>query len=206
MAAIKRPIILFPEEDLLQSLIDLYFLHTPASRSILHQPTFRKNVACGLHHIDTSFAAVVLDVCAIGSRVSNDPRVFIDGTQEHSAGWRYFVQTAETKRSLLSCPSLFDVQACCVSDYWFTVAPRSPTLFKLGADYLLGTSAPQACWTVVGLGMRYAVELGYHRRRPGPPNEETEQQKRVFWCLYKLDRHLSLYYGRPFCIRDEEYV
>ncbi len=74
---------------------------------------------------------------------------------------------------------------------------------------------------MIGLGIRYGVEMGLHRQRPERPTYETELSKRAFWFvagvvsertfltsvfrgLYVLDRHLCLYHGRPPAIRDEE--
>jgi hypothetical protein len=42
---------------------------------LLHRPTFEKEIAEGLHKRNATFGAVVLVVCAIGSRYSDDPRV-----------------------------------------------------------------------------------------------------------------------------------
>ncbi|KAF9018135.1 hypothetical protein BDZ89DRAFT_357526 [Hymenopellis radicata] len=184
----KRPHFMFPEPDLLEDLLNLYFTHHPACLPVFHEPSFRKDVASGLHHIDTSFGACLLQVCAIASRLSIDPRVYLDCKTEASAGWKYFSQTTSISRSIFRAPTLFDVQFCCLS-----------------AEYILGTSAPQAGWAVIGLGMRLAVELGYHRHRPQRPTVQSESEKRVFWILHFLDRHVSLYHGRPFCIRDEDF-
>lgn len=75
---------------------------------------------------------------------------------------------------------------------------------QLAATYLLGTSAPQSGWAILGLGLRYAIELGYHRHIPGKATVDSELRKRAFWSLLLIDRHASLYSGRPFGIRDEE--
>ncbi|KAF9039664.1 hypothetical protein BDZ89DRAFT_945120 [Hymenopellis radicata] len=181
---------MFPPEDLLEDLINLYFLYLPSYMTLLHEPTFRRDVASGLHHLDTSFGAVVLMVCAVASRGSSDPRVFLEAEPDavQSAGWKWYSQTMTPPRSFFENPSIYDVQFC-----------------VLAAQYLLGTSAPQSAWTMIGLAARYAIELGLHRHRPGPPTLESELKKRVFWSIFMMDRHCSLYQGRPFMIRDEDF-
>lgn len=65
----------FPPEDLLYSLVDLYFKRYNVLLPLLHRPTFEAQLAEKLHWRDPSFAAVVLLVCANGSRFSDDTRV-----------------------------------------------------------------------------------------------------------------------------------
>ena len=69
----------------------------------------------------------------------------------------------------------------------------------------MGTSSPQSSWIMIGLGLRYSIEMGVHRQRPGPPSAEAELKKRAFWCLIIMDRHLGFYHGRPTAIQHEEY-
>lgn len=79
------------------------------------------------------------------------------------------------------------------------------TAQQMYVEYIMGTSAPQSAWTVVGLGLRYCIELGYHRQRPGEkPSVEREMQKLSFWSLLSFDRLLSLYNGRPPFMREDE--
>jgi hypothetical protein len=49
----------------------------------------------------------------------------------------------------------------------------------------MGTSAPQACWTIVGIGIRLAQDVGAHRRKAygHKPTVEEELWKRAFWYV-----------------------
>ncbi|KAF9031340.1 hypothetical protein BDZ89DRAFT_948870 [Hymenopellis radicata] len=178
----------FPEPGLFPELIDLYFLNFHRYLPLLHQPTFRHDIAVGRHFHDRLFGIIVLLVCALGSRFSDDPSVFLEGVPQFSAGWKWFVQVIMIPRSPFEHPSLLLVQECC-----------------LVAEYLCGTSAPQVSWTKAGLGLRYCIEMGYHRYRPEPPTVQSELKKRAFWCLFILDRHMNFYFGRPSAIRDEDF-
>jgi hypothetical protein len=98
-------------------LIELYFTESNRYLPLLHRPTFQKSFDDGLHKRDDGFGAVVLLVCAIASRFSNDPRVFIEESNSNrSCGWKWFNQVRVMRTDLLLPPSLYDIQFCCVSD------------------------------------------------------------------------------------------
>ncbi|THU91804.1 hypothetical protein K435DRAFT_673335, partial [Dendrothele bispora CBS 962.96] len=167
-------------------LIDLYFTHINLFLPLFHRPTFDRHVLSGLHHRDRQFGQVLLAVCATGARYSDDPRVYYyddDTTRkgnEFSVGWKWFRQIKLVKNNLTSPPSLFDLQLCVV-----------PVMF------LQSTSTPEACWILSSLGIRYAQDVGAHRRRFGEPTVESELWKRAFWALYILDAFVSAFMGRP---------
>jgi hypothetical protein len=64
----------------------------------------------GLHLTNHGFAATVLLVAAIGTRPSNDPRVYVDPTQTQSNGWKWFNQVQETRRPLAAPATIYDIQ------------------------------------------------------------------------------------------------
>ncbi|KAG0702839.1 fungal-specific transcription factor domain-containing protein [Suillus ampliporus] len=171
----------FLTEDLAASLVDLYFTHINILTPLLHRPTFESKAAQGLHRRNSSFGAVYLLVLAVGSRFSDDPRVFLEGENEHSGGWKFFEQVQMVRKTLLGPPCLEDLQ--------------------------VGTSAPQACWTIVGIGIRLAQDVGAHRRKAygNKPTVEEELWKRAFWVLVSLDRLMSSSLGRPCAIQDEDF-
>ncbi|KAJ3510031.1 hypothetical protein NLJ89_g4903 [Agrocybe chaxingu] len=79
----------FPDRDLADSLIDLYFNHANLYLPLLHRPSFWRSTREGLQFMDDEFAAVYLLVCSVGSRFSTDTRVLMDGVDSfHSAGWK----------------------------------------------------------------------------------------------------------------------
>ncbi|KAJ2936610.1 hypothetical protein H1R20_g483, partial [Candolleomyces eurysporus] len=187
----KRANYTFPPPDLMPTLCDLYFKNVNLYLPLLHRPTFDKLVAEGTHLENDSFASTLLLVCANGSRFSEDPRVLLDGEDSlHSAGWRWFEQVQMVKKSLLAPPSLYDLQFYCLS-----------------VQFLQGSSAPQSCWTMVGIGIRLAQDVGAHRRktRSGPLTVEDELWKRAFWVLVCMDRMVSAALGRPCAIQDEDF-
>ncbi|EMD31523.1 hypothetical protein CERSUDRAFT_119740 [Gelatoporia subvermispora B] len=181
----------FPETDLLPGLIDLFFARVNDYMPLLHRPTFENGIKEGLHLRDEGFGSTVLLVCAIGARYSSDKRVFLEGyDNSHTSGWKWFKQVQMVRKSLLAPPRLYDLQ-----------------IYVLMAIFLHGTSAPQACWTIIGVGIRLAQDVGAHRRKvynPVPTAEE-ELWKRAFWVLVTMDRSISSALGRPCAIQDEDF-
>lgn len=106
----------FPEPDLLADLTDLFFENINNYYPLMHRPTFDQDIQNGLHFRDEGFGSVVLLMCAVASRFSDDPRVFLaDSDSSHSCGWKYFTQVQMVRRSLLAAPRLYDLQLCFVS-------------------------------------------------------------------------------------------
>jgi hypothetical protein len=61
-----------------------------------------------------------------------------------------------------------------------------------------------------GTTMQLVTALGLHRRRlskttrGGPAYVEQELRKRIFWSAYTLDKYLSVMFGRPRLLDDED--
>ncbi|KAJ7497502.1 fungal-specific transcription factor domain-containing protein [Mycena latifolia] len=187
----EKPQYVFPETDLIISLLDLYFSNVHPTLPLLHRPSFERSVAEGLHLRNYQFGATLLAVLAVASRYSDDPRVFVPGANSTlSSGWIFFDQVQVIRKSLFDEPSIYEVQLYCLI-----------TLFTLG------TSSPQASWLYLGLGVRFIQERGEHRRkREGHKlTVEDELWKRAFWCLLSLDRAVCSFLGRPSAIHVEDY-
>ncbi|PIL25380.1 transcription factor [Ganoderma sinense ZZ0214-1] len=156
----------FPERELLDALIDLYFRHMNCHYPLLHEPTFKKAVEAGQHFRNGGFGATVMLVCAIGSRFASDPRVLLrDYDHPHSAGWEWFHYVERARRWSFGPAKLHDLQ-----------------VYALMALFLDGTTAPQASWAVIGAGVRAALEVGVHRKKmyTETPNVEEELWRRAF--------------------------
>ncbi len=66
------------------------------------------------------------------------------------------------------------------------IAARASCGIQLTAGFLHGTSAPQACWTIIGVGIRMAQDVGAHRKKvySTSPTIEEELWRRAFWCVF----------------------
>ncbi|KAJ7690350.1 fungal-specific transcription factor domain-containing protein [Mycena rosella] len=176
---------IFPENDLVTSLVNLYFEQINPMLGILHFPSFCQSIKEGLHFRDQDFGAVVLGVCALASRSSDDPRVLLEGVNsQHSAGWKWFRQVRPLRASFSPEPSLLQLQLICLS-----------------VLYLAGTSNPEECWILAGLGLRFAQGAGAHHRGGYSHMKplDAELYKRVFYILLISDIIMSSFKGRP-CI------
>ena len=87
------------------------------------------------------------------------------------------------------------------------------------AGYALLRPVSPGLWYIVGVAVRLAVDLGLHyedadaEARKPPAGEKTEKQgkkewvrdmrRRLWWCVYSLDRLVATCVGRPFGIADE---
>lgn len=87
------------------------------------------------------------------------------------------------------CWPLLHYTTCSVTVY-VSVRPHLSNIFtnnillyQLCAQFLQGSSAPQACWIVIGIGVRLAQDVGAHRRKltSSKPTAEDELWKRAFW-------------------------
>ncbi|KAJ3514272.1 hypothetical protein NLJ89_g2466 [Agrocybe chaxingu] len=184
-----RPSYVFPEPDLAKELVDLYFEHINLYQPLLHRPSFERAVRNGLHYGNDGFAGIYLLVCAIGARFSSDVRVRLDDTDSrHSAGWKWFHQVETGKTSLLKVPSLYDIQAYCLT-----------------INFIQASSLPQSVWMLVGIAIRMIQDVGVHRRKTTPPTVEDELWKRAFWVLIYMDRIICLGFGRPVTIQEEDF-
>ncbi|KAG5645114.1 hypothetical protein DXG03_006928 [Asterophora parasitica] len=126
----------FPQDDLMASLVDLYFTKINLMLPLLHRPSFERSIAEGLHLQNDGFGANLLLVCAIASRFSDDPRVLLDGYDSlHSSGWKWYLQVDQINKhkSVLAPPTLYDLQLCCGADHNGSDAEFSigPTVFDV---------------------------------------------------------------------------
>ncbi|KAF7305875.1 Zn(2)-C6 fungal-type domain-containing protein [Mycena chlorophos] len=181
----------FPEKDLMDHLMTLYFEQVHILAPFLHRPSFLRDIAAGRHHKEPAFGAVVLGVCALGARQSDDPRVIFPGTNTKlSAGWAWAKQIRfpEQKEHYFNM-SLLDLQRA-----------------MLTILYMQGTASPSMCWALVAMGVRNLQELGDHRARTlQEPTLENELHKRVFWAFMVADIYTSAFLGRPRATREDDH-
>ncbi|KAJ7600730.1 fungal-specific transcription factor domain-containing protein [Mycena floridula] len=186
------PPLIFPEPDLLIDLVNLTFANANAFWPLFHKPTFDRLIQQGKHLVHREFGMIVLTVCAIGARYSNDPRVFHDsgGQGGLSTGWQYFRQVSLIRSSFMKPTSLYELQLYCMHMF-----------------YMKGTSKAESCWITLGIAIRLALDIGLHRKKPnaGRRTVESELWIRVFWTLVGADIYMSSHMGRPRGFNSEEY-
>ncbi|KAJ7808136.1 fungal-specific transcription factor domain-containing protein [Mycena olivaceomarginata] len=176
----------FPTEPLLSELIGPYFTHQNIYLPLLHRPTFERLVAEGLHLRQESFDSPEMAVLQ---------RQFCLWSMEPSAvdagaacGREWFDQVPIVEDRFFERPTLYDLQYYC-----------------LAVIFLDGSAASQACWTLVGIGLRLAEDIGLHIRKSPVPSVEDELYKRAFWVLLYLDRVISAEMGRTCAMQYDDF-
>ncbi|KAF9052220.1 hypothetical protein BDZ89DRAFT_1056570 [Hymenopellis radicata] len=177
----------FPPSDLIYSFVDHFLDTTNNHICLLHGPSFRRDVSNGIHYTSRQFGSVVLAVCAIASRTSNDTRV-ADG---HQLGWEWFKQLRPLDSIDYASPGcLWDLQ-----------------LFVLMVLYMYRLSIKGKCWLFAGMGIRLAQHMRIHRKRrsnePWTPLDES--LKRAWWALITVDCYASSLSGRMICANVDEF-
>lgn len=191
----------FPTLATAMPFIEAYFQHTHITFPLLHRPSFLATVdriysEPGFYETNT-FDAFVFDmVLTIGS--SNFNRF-----EEMATGSSIYFTMAQSKVNAIT-------QMPCLESLKVILLISQHGIFSNLRD------SSASIWHLTGIGARICFELGLHLEPrhldydPENPAQvhavslEEEMRKRCFWCLYNLDRIVSITLGRPVAIRDDE--
>lgn len=146
----------------METLFGLFFRNFIPFLPIIHEPTFRAQYADGLQKRNTGFAVVVLLVCAIASRYCDDPRVCLKDGGSPSAGWKYFVQVKDLKRSLHAPATLSDLQTYAVCTICLRIFTDA-LLTYCAAGRILSTSNKRPAFSLDRYWYRHSLCPRYWR-------------------------------------------
>ncbi|KAH7120307.1 hypothetical protein B0J13DRAFT_457112, partial [Dactylonectria estremocensis] len=80
---------------------------------------------------------------------------------------------------------------------------RTILALVLGAVHAVEISKPSLAWTLVSKASELCQTLGFHRLGKNDDNtSDVHQRQTLFWCVYFLDKSLSLRLGRASTIPD----
>ncbi|CAG8982799.1 hypothetical protein HYALB_00001080 [Hymenoscyphus albidus] len=65
-------------------------------------------------------------------------------------------------------------------------------------------SRPSPCWTLVAVGARLCLILGYHRKEVLARDPHAEVKRHAFWVLYMMDKAQTLNLGRVSSFPDHD--
>ncbi|KAH9033208.1 hypothetical protein EDB83DRAFT_2319081 [Lactarius deliciosus] len=176
----------FPEPDLIDQLVDLFFSRINLFLPLLHRPTFERHLRDGL----CERASMPVRVCvALFGRSSRAAR----GLDRLALLGLEMVQPGPDASAGASWVPQFSMTYRCIR-----------CVIGLAAVWC---SAPQSCWTMIGVGLRLLQDVGRHRKRVYNKADlaEDEQWRRTFWVLVILDRLMSASLGRPCAIQEEDF-
>ncbi|RMZ88666.1 hypothetical protein DV736_g4116, partial [Chaetothyriales sp. CBS 134916] len=71
--------------------------------------------------------------------------------------------------------------------------------------FLQSSARLQTCYSYIGVGLRACCRLGLHRDLPNKFNAvETEERKRIFWLIRKIDTYVGAILGLPRMLSDDD--
>lgn len=112
-------------------------------------------------------------------------------------------------------PQIEDIiMAVLMVSYSVRLEPHMPptnqgaTLAPNQSIYLGLIYRPVKAWRIAGVASKLCLELGLHRERFFEDYQVLPRRiadwKRLFACVYRLDRHCSFYSGLPWTLHDRE--
>lgn len=70
--------------------------------------------------------------------------------------------------------------------------------------FIQRSSQFKTSWSISGMALVTAVDLGLHLDKGCTNKAQNEPKKRAMWCIYILDRSLCASYGRQPLLKDED--
>lgn len=115
--------------------------------------------------------------------------------------------STEVLRSDINHVVMFKRRAVQYSEALYASNDRMETLAGtiLTAVYSLMRPNVPGVWYTMGSALRLTVDLGLHAEKLNKNYDPftRETRRRLFWCIYALDRQICAYFGRPIGIPEE---
>lgn len=180
-----------PSLEIVREMVTLYFKFEAVSNSTLHRPTvegWTEDIFGNFNGVrydpeEGNKKAILLMITALSyAYTNNDPD---DST-------RLFLAAEEILKHEKGKVRLSSIQARLLQCY-----------------FLLSRARIHQCYSIFGTVVTLVHVAGFHRKNSHGDAEvasitDTEYRKRVFWCIYTLDKYLSINLGRPQKLNDED--
>ncbi|ODM17062.1 hypothetical protein SI65_07461 [Aspergillus cristatus] len=191
-----------PDRQCWDEFLDTFCEEVHILYPMLHLPTLRLTYTnmwgkhllspeCELGRDDSRFSIAQTWICLAIGRCTQSARIHGEDGR-HSAGWSLYDAAMHLIGDLLS-----SFQEC-----------SSPKLILqtlvLIVIYLFRLDANESAEKVLALAVTHSHNLGIHRRKvvEGISAFNSEMVRRVWWCIYLMDRRLAIDTGHPFLIQD----
>ncbi|CAG8712203.1 4301_t:CDS:2, partial [Racocetra persica] len=177
-----------PPQELSDHLLELYFNHVHPLFPIIYKPRFFELLKDHEHPP----CLLLNSMYCLASNFSDRLEVRKDRENPLTAGDIYF----DRAKALLD------------NDYDRAHTTNIQALLLLSIrEY--GTGKVTRSWIYTGIAARMAQSLGMHRNNEKwhpitSSHGEKEEQKRIFWACYVLDRIPSVHLGRPLAIDEKD--
>ncbi|KAJ3197524.1 hypothetical protein HK101_002827 [Irineochytrium annulatum] len=175
--------------DLVHHLVSLYFDHFHPYFPMIHRATFTRQLkARRTEH----FALLLNSMCALVAQHCHDLSAW-GCTSPHDLHTAFFERARILLGRQFDWPHVNNVQALLL-------------LCMVGQ----GTNINASSYHYIGIAHRQAVEMGMHRnldnlRHPGMDDGLKEIMRTTWYCLYVLDRYISVVEGRPMAVNDDDW-
>lgn len=204
-----------PPNDQLRAALNAYFAHTHCLYPCLNEANIRHYLSDGPapprppnELMPLLYAVISIGACSL----RETPGMDVMSEKYLELAWkalplvlaRPFKTSAQTLvvLALAFRAVSLSTQACSRCPVWPRMNHVADGSFGwidvLGA---LQRTKEGVAWQVIGYAVRVLHSLGFHLRSEGPTAQEDA---RIFWCAYALDKMQSFDAGRPSVIRDED--
>lgn len=184
----------YPERDLADKLVQAYFERFHFLLPVLDKPSFLVRYKHLMDNNGTGeqvgFIAVVFAVFACAARFLDDSRIKSAHYMDPRGTAMIFYERAMMLYIIDHTSTQFAHVQC----------------FALLSAFLASLNRLPQAWLLVGQAVRTAQDLGLHRS-PKPlklSKVDKETRRKVWWCVYGLDRCLAVQLGRPLGIDDND--
>ncbi|KAM3423838.1 hypothetical protein BST61_g1236 [Cercospora zeina] len=175
-----------PRASAIKPLIDIYFAKVHPVLPLLDEAEFRAQYGSGV-----APDALVHAVCLVAAKHSEAaPHLRLDDSQPPMLARDFCRRLHKTVMAALRFPGRFEK----------ITLIRILALTSLHAETAEGAEEATLCLVQA---MHYLQTMGWHLgQHAGPPSKDDLMTKRLFWCLWCMDRLNSCIYGRPIMMSD----
>ncbi|KAM0259754.1 hypothetical protein ACHAPA_010581 [Fusarium lateritium] len=172
-----------------EALVEIYFTNRWPQLPILHKPTFIQDdflptIRGDPGHTLSPFRVNMVLAIASAEANTKDPQ------QQQQAHKSFFQKAVKDLGLVLAAEDLDCIQCLLLLCLYGTNEPQSVNI-----------------WYTLGLALRIALGIDLHREESSSTSQgllSQEMARRLFWCIYTLDRSMSIAMGRPLGINDSD--
>ncbi|KAJ3463657.1 hypothetical protein MRS44_008443 [Fusarium solani] len=173
-----------------EGLVDIFFTNRWPQLPVLHKPSFIENDFLPLTRGELGRPLSPFRVYMVLAIASAEAKNSREVQQQHNSHESFF-QTAIGDLDLVLGADDLDCVQC---------------LLLL---CLYGTNEPQSVnmWYTLGLALRIGLGIDLHREESSNASQgllSQQMTRRLFWCIYTMDRSMSIAMGRPLGINDSD--